>query len=71
MVKEFCDNCKRKVNRNYVDEQLEGKSKKWRFEIILAFQDVWNDGCLCKKCLKELVQQALKELVQQAEKDSQ
>lgn len=64
MLKNFCDNCRKeitKTNPNIIADRLEFRVKKFKFQVILATEGVWNEGCLCLECGRKLIPQALAE----------
>ena len=61
MEKRFCDNCGVEITKNYINERIQWKVGRWTFQVIAATDNTWNDGALCKNCIKELFLQALTE----------
>ena len=58
-----CDECNvvlDETNPDCVGNRVEFSAGRCTFQILVATDNVWNTGNLCKKCLKKLIAEALK-----------
>jgi hypothetical protein len=55
VVEHRCDICRKKIKRNFVGERWNPHLDKFQIEVIVAKNDVWNEGDLCLTCLKRIV----------------
>lgn len=55
MIKYFCDMCGKEVKRNYISERFHPKKGNFKVEVMVAFDNTWNDGIICKDCLWDIL----------------
>ena len=56
MVKYFCDVCETEVTkREYIVKRYRPSLGKVECEIMVRIDGIWNSGCICLKCLKEVL----------------
>lgn len=65
-VKHYCDICGFEINRNYVNERISGRgyqpdgNNPLLIEIVVGSgRGVWNDGDVCRTCLRAAVLDAI------------
>lgn len=70
MIKYYCDNCGEETKRNYVGDRLKGEDIDTRisYELVLAYDKVWNGGVLCSRCIIKVLRRIISMLLGEAPK---
>ena len=71
MTKQYCDNCETEITKQKpccVSEKIVFYLGELKFQVILATDDVWNNGCLCLKCTKMLFLKAINKKIKELER---
>ena len=53
-VKYFCDRCSKEVTSKPT-ERLTLTAERFMVDCIVAVDGVWNNGCVCHDCVRELI----------------
>lgn len=59
VTKYYCDICEKEIQRDCVGERfkpwLYAGSANWSAEVMIAKNNVWNDGMICMDCLRKIL----------------